>query len=116
MQVRNRVFAYTGSTGTYPSFLSMNEIEGGAIEVVVRGSPRMSDTPGGRRPAPGYTANAVLPRDAVPALIERLLSVLPLTELHQTKPLVLYFGCEADRQEVIDAVMAVKPDMRVVAI
>lgn len=52
-----------------------------------------------------------LPCEQVAALVQQLLELPAVVELAGGKPLVLYFHTDADRQAMVDAIMAEHPNM-----
>lgn len=57
-----------------------------------------------------------IPRHQLAELIQKLLALPPIEELEGTKPLVLYFKNDADREEMIAALASEMPRMRAVKV
>ena len=112
------IFAHTASGATYPEFVSVNQKPDGSVTVSVR-SPATFDVMQSDDPplaVCGATAEATLPREQIDSLIQGLLTLPPVDEVREAKPLVLYFATDADREECIAAIQAVKPNMRAVRV
>lgn len=101
------IYAHTAPGSNYPEYLSINDVNG-EIKVTVRSPATGNEC--------GAGATMTLPRDQIPALVERLLSLPPVSEVAESKPLVLYFKTEEDRKEMIAAVSQALPNARAVAL
>lgn len=100
--VRN-VFAYTAPGADFPAYVSINLVND-KIVLTARDKGAVN------------LADVELPREKIADLIQSLLALPPVKEVTEAKPVVLYFATEADREECIAAIHAVKPGMRAVRV
>lgn len=116
--MHKNLFAYTAPGATYPEFVSVNEHQDGRVTIDVRSPPTFDVMQSDNPPLAvcGPTSQMTLPRDRVQELVQGLLSLPPIAEVKEAKPLVLYFATDADREECIAAIQAVKPNMRAVRV
>lgn len=101
--MQRNIFAYTAPGADFPEYVSINERNGKIVLTARdRGAANLADVE--------------LPREKIADLIQSLLTLPPVQEVAEAKPLVLYFATEADREECIAAIQEVKPNMRAVRV
>ena len=94
--MQKNIFAHTAPGADYPEFVSINEQDDGRITVCVRGPKKMHAGAARAFEGPGETVDMTLPREKIAELIQSLLTLPPVDDVKEAKPLVLYFATDAD--------------------